>query len=266
MNETMENFVEYLAVKNLSVSSIKQYLTYYKIFDEGLENEELTQSYINRFLLQHTSGIARAFVKHIIEFFEIPNLKIPKISGRKPKKKRRNLTNEDIDVLDAWLRTNKRLDYALCLRITDDGGLRRGEATGIIIKDFDLDKWEEDPTRPCKLLIRGKGKKQRYVQISPKTMNILIDYLLTTDKTKEDRLFSFHFTGWNRVFKEAVKSTMDEEFTLHDLRRSRATEWINQGIDLSRVKTRLGHESVSTTQLYVNLDEKKELEKWAEEY
>ncbi len=82
----------------------------------------------------------------------------------------------------------------------------------------------------------------------------------------DDNLFNFKRNSWQNVFFDAVKETMDHHYTLHDLRRSRATKWLREGVDLSRVKNRLGHSSVSTTQLYINLDEEKEFDAWAKEY
>ena len=137
---------------------------------------------------------------------------------------------------------------------------------GIRVNDFDIEVWAEDPTQSCKLLIRGKGKRERYVPVPPKTMQRIIDYIKEKDKEIDDKLFDFNYVQWHEVFKNCIKANMDYNYTLHDLRRSRATQWINDGIDISRVKSRLGHASIQTTQVYVNLDEKKEFDKWADEY
>ena len=51
----------------------------------------------------------------------------------------------------------------------------------------------------------------------------------------------------------------------HQLRMTKATEWFESGVDVTRIKTRLGHENISTTMLYIKPDEKKELELWSNE-
>ena len=78
-------------------------------------------------------------------------------------------------------------------------------------------------------------------------------------------LFPFCYTLWHEAFKEAVKETQDYNFTLHDLRRARATQWMKEGVSMFRIKNRLGHSDISSTVLYINPDEEKELELWENE-
>ena len=136
---------------------------------------------------------------------------------------------------------------------------------GILVKDFDIKQWAEDPSKSCRLLIHGKGKKEGFVPVPPKTMQRIIDYIADQDRGLDDRLFSCNKNKWHEAFKDAVKSTMDYNFTLHDLRRSRATQWIKDGVDMSRVKERLRQKSITSTQVYINLDEEKEFNSWANE-
>ena len=262
---TLKKFAEYLAIKGLNDATMKSYLTYYKRFDEGLAEKDLTQSYVNEFLLAHTSNVSRAFLKNLFEMLEITHLKIPKLTGRRAIKKRRSLTPQEIKVLRHWLYQNKNVRYLLCFDLSYYCALRRAEVMGIKINDFDLKVWAKNPKQSCRLLIRGKGKKERYVPVPPKIMQRIIDYIEEKDFGIDDKLFGFHYSKWHEVFKKAIKSTMDYNFTLHDLRRSRATKWIMDGIDISRVKNRLGHASISSTQVYINLDETKEYDAWANE-
>lgn len=261
----IEKFAQHLAVKELSDETIKNYLRYFKHFDNQLENQDFNQSYINNFLLKYSCRTSRAFLKNLFEFLEITHLKIPKLTGRKPIRKRKSLTKQDIKVLRQWFFANKEFRYLILFDLNYYCALRRAEVLGIKIEDFYLKEWAEDPSKPCKLLIHGKGKRERFVPVYPKIMHNVIKYIQDQKKIAEDRLFAFNYRIWHEAFKKAIKETMDYNFTLHDLRRSRATQWINDGIDISRVKTRLGHSDISTTQVYINLDEKKEFEKWAEE-
>ncbi len=261
----IREFGEYLAGKGLGDETIKAYLRYYKHFDMGLKEEELNQSYINQFLLKHPSNVTRSFLRNLFEFLDITHLKVPKLTGRKGRKERKSITKKELEVLRRWIFANKDVKFLFCLDITYIGGLRRSELMKIKIKDFQLREWAEDPRKSCRLLIHGKGKKDRYIPIKPPLMRRIIDYIQETGKIEDDYLFDFSYKTWDRVFKDAVKSTMDYNYTLHDLRRSRATYWLEQGIDILRVKERLGHSSIQTTQLYINLDREKEYKKWAEE-
>ena len=145
--------------------------------------------------------------------------------------------------------------------------LRREEVISIRIDDFFLVEYSKDPTRSCKLKIHGKGSRERYVIVPPKVMSRFIKWVQQKDGVKlKKRLFGIGKSKWHEVFKDAIEMTGSHNFTLHDLRRSRATYWINHGVDIVRVKQRLGHSSVATTQRYINLEEEKELKNWENEY
>ena len=134
----IKEFAEHLALKGLSDNTMKAYLRYYKLFDAGLEGKDLDQSFINGFLLEHTSNVARAFLKNLFEFLEITHLKIPKLTGRRSQKKRRSISPQEIKVLRQWIYSNKNIRYLLLLDLSYYCALRRSEAMGIKISDFDL--------------------------------------------------------------------------------------------------------------------------------
>jgi len=262
----IKEFAEHLAVKKLSENTMKSYLGYYKLFDAGLSERDLNQPYINQFLLAHTSNVTRSFLNNLFDHLGITNFKVPKLTGRKPQKKRRSLSPQEIKVLRTWLYNNKDVKFLLCFDLSYFCALRKAEVLTIKIKDFNIGEWAEDPSKACKLLIHGKGNKERYVPVPSKVMHRIIDYIQDHNKEMDQRLFNFKRTIWGDAFKEAIRSTMEHNYTTHDLRRSRATNWMRNGIDLTQVKNRLGHASVQTTQLYINLEEEKEFNKWADEY
>jgi len=264
INQTMVEFAEYLAGKGLSKRTMQDYLRYFKHFNEGLKKEDLSQAYINRFILKHTSNVTRSFLKNLFDHLDL-DFKVPKLTGRRPKKKRRSISPQEIKVLRSWIFRNKKLRILCLFDLSYYCALRRHEVLGIRLRDFNWKEWIEDRRSPCRLLIRGKGSKERIVVVSPKIMKNIVDYIDQTDKGMDDLLFDFNRNKWQDAFKQAVKKTMDYNFTLHDLRRSRATYWLKRGVDLIRVKNRLGHDSVETTQRYINLDEDQELADWSKE-
>lgn len=261
----LKEFAEYLGGKGLSKGTMRSYLNYYKLFEDGLDKEELNQYYVNRFLLNHSSNATRSFLNNLFDFLDIDNFKVPKLTGAKSIKKRRKIRKEEIKILRKWLYHNKNPRYLLCFDLSYYCALRRAEVMGIKIEDFNLKEWSENPEKSCRLLIRGKRNRERFVPVPSKLMHRIIDYIQEKDKGLEDRLFAFHYVEWNNAFKDAVKETIDYNFTLHDLRRTRATKWLEDGIDIIRVKNRLGHSSISTTQRYINLEEEKEYLAWSEE-
>jgi len=222
----MEKFIAYLKSKGISKPSIKIYLQYYNVFER--EEDDFTQDNINHFLKTHTNTSARAFLKNFIEMQGLErDFKIPKLTGRKKRVKKKELTEARAEIIGNWLLANKNIRYFYCFLLSYYCGLRRAEVLSINIHDFDIEKWLEDKTKACRLKITGKGEKDRIVVVPSELIHEIIKYIKTNLQLTE-RLFPFSHTLWHKAFKEAVKETMDYNFTLHDLRRARATQWIER--------------------------------------
>lgn len=264
---TIKDFARWLITKNLGKETIKSYLRYYKLFDEVASSGDLSQNIVNQFMIDHPSNVTRAFLNNLFEFYDIDKFKVPKITGRKAKKKRRSISPQEIKVMRGWLFHHKNERYLIAFDLSYYCALRRSEVMGILLGDFELKTWAENPDKPCRLKIRGKGRKERFVVVPPKLMQRVIEFIKENpDLNLESRILNFAYTKWHVAFKDAVKSTMDHNYTLHDLRRSCATKWLNEGIPMIKIRNRLGHASISTTQLYINEDEEKELSDWENEY
>lgn len=117
--------------------------------------------------------------------------------------------------------------------------------------------------------ITGKGNKQRLVPIAPytqKCITIYKDYKrthLTIKKGFEDTLFlnrrgsaltrAMIFT----IIKDlAVKIDLNKNISPHTLRHSFATHLLENGADLRSIQLMLGHESITTTEIYMHVDRK----------
>lgn len=261
----MKKFIEYLKSKRISKPTIKRYLEYYCLFEDQVNQYELSQEIINKFLMDHTNNNARAFLKNLIEMYGVENeYKIPKITGRQKRVKKKELTPSKAKAIGKWLYNNKDLKFYFCFNLSYYCGLRRAEVLAINIHDLDIERWVGDQTQGCRLKIIGKGEKERYVIIPSFLMKSLKIYIKKNPQLI-DVLFPFNFHQWHEAFKDAVKSTQDYNFTLHDLRRARATQWMKEGVSMFRIKERLGHADISSTVLYINPDEEKELELWENE-
>jgi len=136
-------------------------------------------------------------------------------------------------------------------------GLRVSELVGLNIED--LEEFAEA------LRIRGKGKKERLVPLGGKAIEAIGEYLKMRGSalgglTRRGPLF-VNKAG-RRLSDRSVRRKLDGyllqagidvHVSPHVLRHSFATHMLNAGADLRSVQEMLGHESLSTTQIYTHL-------------
>lgn len=136
-------------------------------------------------------------------------------------------------------------------------GLRVGELSGLNIDDLHL---------PSGLvLVRGKGKKERLVPMGRCAAKAVRDYLDRPAPERRDPnalfLNSTHGTRLTSrsvrrmVSKYALKAGLDPRTHPHSLRHSFATHMLTNGADLRAVQELLGHENLSTTQIYTHVSQ-----------
>lgn len=140
-------------------------------------------------------------------------------------------------------------------------GLRVSELVSLKISDLFFDEGF--------IKITGKGNKQRFVPIGAYTQKYIEIYKdnvrshLTIQKGHEDTLFlnrrgrqltrAMIFT----IIKDlAIKIDLQKSISPHTFRHSFATHLLENGADLRSIQLMLGHESITTTEIYVHLDRK----------
>jgi integrase/recombinase XerD len=116
------------------------------------------------------------------------------------------------------------------------------------------------------LQIFGKGDKERWVPINPRALKLMQDYILTLRShlpivPGEEKYVFLNLRGHHlsrvavfQFIKEAVeKAGIHKTVSPHSLRHSFATELVQNGADLRAVQEMLGHECLSTTEIYTHL-------------
>ncbi|MFH0733892.1 MAG: tyrosine-type recombinase/integrase [bacterium] len=131
--------------------------------------------------------------------------------------------------------------------------LRVSEACNIKVKDIDFEK--------NSIRILGKGSKLRIVPIGQKTLISIRNYLNLRENVNSDNKIFVTKNG-NEIYSKFVyriinkylsKVTDIEKKSPHVLRHAAATHMLNLGADLLAVKEILGHENLSTTQIYTHV-------------
>ena len=149
----------------------------------------------------------------------------------------------------------------LMLELLYGCGIRNSELTGINLDDIRLSAEA--------ILIRGKGKKQRYVPFGDSVKTALAAYLpvrqsLVADTRKRTNALLLNQRGGRlttrsvgRIIKKiAVSKGLSPEVHPHTLRHAFGAHMLEEGADLRAIQELLGHERLATTQRYTQLSMK----------
>jgi integrase/recombinase XerC len=149
----------------------------------------------------------------------------------------------------------------LMLELLYGCGIRNSELTGINLDDIRLSAEL--------ILIRGKGKKERYVPFGDSVKNALAAYLPERQKVlasghRPSNPLLINRRGGRlttrsvgRIIKKiAVAKGLSPEVHPHTLRHAFGTHMLEEGADLRAIQELLGHERLATTQRYTQLSMK----------
>lgn len=129
-------------------------------------------------------------------------------------------------------------------------GLRRNEAAELSVKDVDLVS--------CLLYIRkGKGKKRRVIPFTKQVQQDFKNYMDIRHEIQDNqKLLNITAERIYIEFRYLLKKAelYKQNFTLHCLRHTIATQLLEQGMELEKVRDFLGHEYLSTTQIYTRIN------------
>jgi integrase/recombinase XerD len=232
-------------------------------------NEELLQAFVYdvakqvnaRSQARIISGLKSFFSYLIFEDYRKDNplelIESPRIGRKLPD----TLSTQEIDDLIAAidLSTAEGERNRTIIETLYSCGLRVSELVGLKISDLFFEEGF--------LKITGKGDKQRFVPINVHTQRYIEIYRsdirnqLKIQKGHEDTLFlnrrgrqltrAMIFT----IIKDlAVKINLNKKISPHTFRHSYATHLLENGADLRSIQLLLGHESITTTEIYVHLD------------
>lgn len=162
---------------------------------------------------------------------------------------------EMVDKSDPLGLRNKAL-----LELIYGSGLRVSELLSVKIEDVHLNQ--------SYILVHGKGQKERIVPISDMAVLAIRKYLIDgREQLLKDQHHAYVFInnqghvlsrqGFFKLLKKlALDAGVETECSPHTLRHSFATHLLENGMDLRTLQTLLGHEDISTTQIYTHISQK----------
>lgn len=135
-------------------------------------------------------------------------------------------------------------------------GLRVSELVQMKLSDMDREAGF--------LAITGKGNKRRVIPIGEWAIDMLNKYMSNIRplwaRSDEKSIFLTHRRGpmtrqsfWLIIRKYATKADIQKSLSPHKLRHSFATHLLERGADLRSVQAMLGHQDISTTQVYTHV-------------
>lgn len=141
-------------------------------------------------------------------------------------------------------------------------GARVYEVSNLKRQDIDLDNGM--------IKIFGKGSKERYVQIGSQEILQLMKEYYRMNQTEIDKSGFFFVNRWGKRFSEQSIRRMLKKYSLlagiashitpHMFRHSVATYLLEEGVDIMYIQKILGHSSIKTTQIYLHIASKKQME------
>ena len=207
----------------------------------------LSQEASQKFLLDHNPAL---------------NLKTPKKDKRLPKYLSLDDSKRLLDAASDEDNRNHERDYAI-ITLFLNCGMRLSELIGININDIDFSE--------CKLTVIGKGNKERTIYLNHACMKAISSYLQVRPKqgvkhdSKNSEKALFLSERKERISNRTVQYVVNKElmeagldsrkYSVHKLRHTAATLMYQYGeVDIRALQELLGHESISTTEIYTHVN------------
>lgn len=231
-----------------------------RAFVADLYDQNLSHASINRIL----SG-NRMFFRSLLENSVVKVDPFKRVSGAKNTRKIPTvLAREEIEMILSCPTD----DYTSFMEVTMfnlfySTGCRLSEVMDMKIQDIDFDR--------RRILVTGKGNKQRFVFLTNRAKEMLMKYLpqrkevLSRLRAEDDGTVLINSKGKklplstvHSIFdKYRLRLGLSKKFTPHVFRHSFATHLIDNDSDIRVVQVLLGHESIGTTQIYTHVTGKR---------
>jgi len=242
-----------LKISKNSNLTIKNYLFFNKLFLDFLNKdvEKANQDDVKNFIAEKlinksesTIILALAAIKYAYSVIFGKDITAGIKRPKKPRTLPEVLSKEEIKSL---IDSAKKEKSKLIIKMLYYTGLRVSEIVNIKKEDLIFDREE--------ILVRGKGKKVRKIILPKSIIKDLEEWCKKHDGvylfSKEKPLTTRNI---QKILKNvALKAGIRKKVTPHKLRHSFATHLLESGLDIRVIQMLLGHENLSTTQIYTHI-------------
>ena len=275
MSENLENYRNYLKYERAySDNTVGAYMNDLNKYEEFLKKDILESDTedLERYL-KYIKNLESTTVAHkitsiksyfnynikrgIVSVNPADKVSRPKLTKHLPE----YLTEEEVGkLLDVEVKSPYDYRNKTILELLYSSGIRISELVNIKTPNYDSEE--------CLIRIMGKGSKERIVPLGDYAINIMNDYMNNyrplINKKHTDYVFvnnrgdkiSRQFI-FKVIKKEALKKGIKKDISPHTLRHTFATHLLKNGADLRIIQELLGHENISTTQIYTHVTNNK---------
>ncbi len=260
----LNQFLQYKNTKNLSASDIDKYIL--KQYIQHLFEQNLKEKTIKRKL-----ATLKAFFNYL-EFDEqilINPFRKVKVNIKEPKRLPKTLSLQEIKKLLSFVYKQKNytdknvytykaiVRDLLILELLFATGVRVSELSNLDLKDIDL--------RTNTIRIIGKGDKERTIHICDNEIKTLLKEYLSLFHLDKNISYLFINRLGQKISEQSIrfmikkyqeKVGIPKHITPHMFRHSFATMLLEEGVDIRYIQHILGHSSISTTQIYTQVNMK----------
>ncbi len=280
-NQALKAYEDYLRIeRGLSYNSVVNYSLDIKKLMRWLEEHEvetspiqISEKTLQEFIYQTAKSInprsqsrlisgLRGFFNYLIfeEYRKTNPLELiesPKLGRKLPDTLSEVEIDQIITQIDLSTPTGER--NRTILETLYGCGLRVSELTSLKISDLFFEEGF--------IKVTGKGDKQRFIPIAPSTMKYISIYMKeirvhmpVSDNAKDTVFLNRRGKALSRamvftIIKDLTqKAGIHKSVSPHTFRHSFATHLLENGADLRAIQQMLGHESITTTEIYTHID------------
>ncbi len=261
LDKIINAFGKWMKQKRYSNNTVNSYISLIKLFFRSVKHKninEITEKDIIRFnqsyILKNNYSIStqNQFTNAIKLFYQkYENRKLDIDNIERPRKERKLPDVFSKEEVKAIINNITNIKHKTLISLIYSAGLRIGEALNLELTDL-------DSKRKMLHIRSAKGKKDRFIPLSPKILQMIINYY------RQYRPKKYLFEGQNgrqytatsarMILKKAMKRAgINKPATLHTLRHSYATHLLENGTDIRLIQELLGHNSPKTTMIYTHV-------------
>lgn len=250
--------------KDLSKRDILNYKACLTSLDRKTANQELGHHRLNSYSINRMLSVLRTYLKYLIEMdYPVPlppdAIKMTKTIKKKPQVAE---LDELVKLIEFPSKFEKDKRVALrnrtMLEVLFSTGMRISELVNLRVNAVD---------KEGKIFVLGKGKKERFVYLTPRAHKVLKNYLDTGrglsnspfvflpysgahNNDKNKKITANYLQGKIKTYREILGINVPT--SAHSLRHGFATYLAESGANPAAIQVLLGHESLDTTTRYVH--------------